>query len=84
MFASGIFIDSFSPKTDEENRSIVNAIKAFKTNIVIVLDNKHLEMNLRRELSEDKQFMQDNNTQIVFLAKPQGAVQNIADPLPLY
>jgi len=48
MFASGIFIDSFTPKTEKENQCIVNAIKAFKANIVIVLDNNHLFNNLKR------------------------------------
>jgi hypothetical protein len=37
MYASGIFIDSFSPSVDE-SMSIINAIKAFKANLIIVSD----------------------------------------------
>ena len=60
MFASGIFIDSFSPTSAEESQSIINAIKVFKANLVIVLDNKPLEMKLRAQ----------NNTEVVFLNAP--------------
>lgn len=61
MFASGVFIDSFSPTSSaDEQQSIINAIKAFKANLVIVLDNKPLEMRLRAQ----------NNTEVVFLNAP--------------
>ena len=70
MFASGIFVNSFSPKSDKENQCIINAIKAFKANIVIVLDDKRQEVILDQRLKEDKQFMIENQTQIVFLNKP--------------
>lgn len=64
MYASGIFIDSFSPTSVEEQQSIINAIKAFKANLVIVLDNKPLEMKLRAQ----------NNTEVVFLNAPQAMI----------
>ena len=46
MFASGIFIDSFSPKDEMQTNCMVNAIKAFKCNIVIVVDDKRLELSI--------------------------------------
>lgn len=47
MFASGTFVNSFSPKSEKETQCIVNAIKAFKSKIVIVLDDKRLELMLQ-------------------------------------
>lgn len=54
MFASGIFIDSFSSKQDEEVTPIT-AIKAFQADIVIVIDDKLLEMNIQKEINEMNQ-----------------------------
>ena len=59
MFASGIFIDSFSPSS-EETESIINAIKTFKANIIIVSDKRHLEMNINRWLAENQEFQRQN------------------------
>ena len=75
MFASGTFINSF-PKTEKESQCIMNAIKAFKTNIVIVVEDRLLEQNLQKKLKEDTSFMRDNNTIIVFMSKPQDVASN--------
>lgn len=40
MFASGMFVNSFSPKNEMESQCIVKAIKAFRANIIIVMDDK--------------------------------------------
>jgi hypothetical protein len=53
MYASGTFINSFSPKIEKESQCIVNAIKAFKSNIIIVLDDKRQELTLQQLLGED-------------------------------
>ena len=45
-FASGTFIDCFSPKEEKEHTLVLNAIKAFKANIVIVVDNKLQERQI--------------------------------------
>lgn len=84
MYASGIFIDSFSPKTINEKSCIINAIKSFKTNLVIVLDDQLQEHHIRERLREDKAFMEENNTQIVQLKKPQGVTSNQADNYILF
>jgi hypothetical protein len=52
IFASGLFIDSFSPNTEKEISSIIKAIKSFKVDLVVVLDNKRLEHSIRREIEE--------------------------------
>ena len=75
MFASGIFIDSFSPTSSaDEQQSIINAIKAFKANLVIVLDNRPLEMRLRKQ----------NNTEVVFLNAPASPMINQVDPYCMF
>lgn len=55
MFASGIFIDSFSPKTEKETRSLIKAIKAFRADIVIVLEDMRLESKIRNEVQQMNQ-----------------------------
>jgi len=56
MFASGIFIDSFCPNPKLGGEStLINAIKAFQADIVIVLDDKYLEINLKNKISEMNQ-----------------------------
>jgi hypothetical protein len=75
MFASGVFIDSFSPTSSaDEQQSIINAIKAFKANLVIVLDNKPLEMRLRAQ----------NNTEVVFLNAPASPMITQVDSYSLF
>lgn len=52
LFASGIFIDSFSPKTEKETASLIKALKAFAVDLVIILDNKPLEFKLSQQIKE--------------------------------
>lgn len=79
MYASGIFIDSFSPSV-EESMSIINAIKAFKANLIIVSDHKVLEMRINSWLNENKDFQMVNQTQVIHLNTPQEVDMNKADP----
>ena len=62
MYASGIFIDSFSPKDEMQTNCMVNAIKAFKCNIVIVVDDKRLELSIK-----DKLKSSDSETLVLFI-----------------
>jgi len=71
MFASGTFVNSF-PKTDSQSQCTLHAIKAFKANVVIVVDDTYQQIILQQKLKEDVQFMRENDTIIVFLNKPQG------------
>ena len=52
MFGSGIFIDSFSPKTEKESASLIKALKAFAVDLVIVLDNNHLKFKIDQQIKE--------------------------------
>lgn len=46
-------MDSFSPKTQKESNSLIKAIKEFKADLVIVLDNdKKLELKIRNEFPQ--------------------------------
>lgn len=86
MFASGTFVNSFSPKSDREKKCVISAIEAFKPNIIIVVDDKLQEITLKSWLSDDKQFefMRNNNTQIIHLNKSQGVVNNQNDSFQLF
>lgn len=83
MYASGIFIDSFSPSVDE-SMSIINAIKEFKANLIIVSDQKVLEMRINSWLSENKDFQLANQTQVIHLNTPQEVNMHKADPYTMY
>ena len=66
-----MFIESFSHESHDEKQKqtifqcTLNAIKAFKANIVIILNDKIMEKDLKKNLNEDMQFMEDNRTVIV-------------------
>lgn len=79
MFASGIFIDSFSPKDEMQTNCMVNAIKAFKCNIVIVVDDKRLELSIQHKLKNS-----DCDTLVLFISKPQGVTNSQTDADHLY
>ena len=56
MFASGTFINSFSPNTESDKKCVIQAIEAFQANVVIVVDNKPLEMYLNNWLKTNQNF----------------------------
>jgi len=68
-----MFVDCFSPESHDEGEkqaifnSTVKAIKAFKANIVIVLNENIVEQDLRKTLQEDKAFLAENQTVVLFL-----------------
>ena len=69
-----MFINGFSPTSEIEKKATINAIKAFNTNIVIVVDDQQLEMKIRKNLESDVEFMQRNGTHVVYINKPEGVV----------
>ena len=82
LFASGIFIDSFSPKTEKESASLIKALKAFAVDLVIVLDNKHLEFKISQQIKEINQNT-GRETVVYFMQKPQGVTANSTDEYSL-
>lgn len=84
MYASGTFINSFSPKQEKETQCIVNAIKAFKSNIIIVLDDTIQERNLKPLLQEDVNYWTENNPLVLLLSKSKACnSRDLADPYTL-
>ena len=84
MFASGTFINSFAPKTEMENMCIWNAIKEFKCNYVIVVDDMRQKLFLQDKIREDPDLFREAATQIIFINKPQGVTSNQTDAYFLY
>lgn len=85
MFASGIFIDSFSPKTEKETRSLIKAIKAFRADIVIVLEDMRLESKIRNEVQQMNQSSgATHQTLVYYMQKPQGVTANPTDEYSLF
>jgi len=50
LFASGIIVNGFIPQDKRETETLFEAIKAFKINIVLVVDNEKLENDIRNFL----------------------------------
>lgn len=46
MFASGVIINGFTPTTERTTEMLAEAIKIFKVNVVVVLDNEMLNQSL--------------------------------------
>ena len=82
MFGSGIFIDSFSPKTEKESASLIKALKAFAVDLVIVLDNNHLKFKIDQQIKEINETL-GRETVVYFMQKPQGVTANSTDEYSL-
>ena len=72
MYASGMFINGFTPTQDVDKKALIQSIKAFKTNIVIVVDDQNMEDKIRKGLHNDAEFMKQNGTHVVYINKPSG------------
>ena len=55
MFASGTFVNSFAPNTsnEQDKECVIQAIEAFQANVIIVVENKPLEMYLDQWLKSN-------------------------------
>ena len=84
MFGSGMFINGFTPTQDVDKKALISAIKSFNANIVIVVDDQNLEDKIRKNLSNDTDFMNRNGTHVVYINKPNGVVNKQPDPYKLY
>mmetsp|Transcript_9800 Transcript_9800/g.16504 ORF Transcript_9800/g.16504 Transcript_9800/m.16504 type:complete len:435 (+) Transcript_9800:264-1568(+) len=78
MFGSGMVIDGFSPDSSNDAqkndifKSLVQAIKRFRSNIVIVLDERILENDIRSELQRDAAYFEHVRPLIIPLKRSAG------------
>lgn len=82
LFASGIFIDSYSPKSEKESASLIKALKAFAVDLVIVLDNNHLNFKISQQIKEINETS-GRETVVYSMQKPQGVTANPTDEYTL-
>ena len=52
LFASGCIINGFTPQNDRHYQSIVEAIRQFKVDIVVVLDSDMIAAKLKKMIPE--------------------------------
>lgn len=50
LFASGCIINGFTSNDKRETESLVEAIKKFNVNVVLVVDNERLENDIKKNL----------------------------------
>ena len=56
LFASGCIINGFTPQDRRETESLVQAIREFKVNVVLVVDDEKLENDIRN-MHKDKDIL---------------------------
>ncbi len=54
LFASGCIINAFTPQDRRDTETLIESIRAFKVDIVLVVDNEKLENDVRNYIRNDQ------------------------------
>jgi hypothetical protein len=55
LFASGCVINGFTPQDKRQTETLVNAIKEFNVDVVLVIDHEKLEKDITNLLKQKQQ-----------------------------